>query len=175
MGNARADNFQLYRLEYGEGINPSAWIQIGGDHYNQVWGGQLELWDVSGLDGLYTLQLSVVKRNGSYQQAAIQVTVDNTPPTVKLIYPYEGAVYVMEEDEYVNIQAEAVDNYSMDKVEYYLDGELLGYSTVPPYNTKWNIVADGTHEIYVVAVDAAGNKAESEKVKIHVKHKKGEQ
>jgi len=175
MGNARADSFQLYRLEYGQGINPSAWIQIGGDHHNQVWGGQLELWDASGLDGLYTLQLSVVKRDGSYQQAAIQVTVDNTPPTVKLIYPYDGAVYVMEEDEYVNIQAEAVDNYSMDRVEYYLDGELLGYSTVPPYNTKWNIVADGTHEIYVVAVDAAGNRAESERVKIHVKHKKGEQ
>ena len=175
MGNARADHFQLYRLEYGQGINPSAWIQIGGDHYNQVSGGQLELWDASGLDGLYTLQLSVVEKNGNYKQAAIQVTVDNTPPTVKLIYPYDGAVYVLEEDEYVNIQAEAVDNYSMDRVEYYLDGELLGYSTVPPYNTKWNIVADGTHEIYVVAIDAAGNKAESEKVKIHVKHKKGEQ
>ena len=157
-------------------MNPTQWLQIGPDHGNEVDHNVLEFFDTTGLsDGVYTLQLQVVGHDQQLRQASIQLTVDNTPPTVRLIYPYDGAVYVMEEDEYVNIQAEAVDNYSMDKVEYYLDGELLGYSTVPPYNTKWNIVADGTHEIYVVAVDAAGNKAESEKVKIHAKHKKGKQ
>jgi 1A family penicillin-binding protein len=233
IGNAKAGNFQLYRLEYGQGLNPSAWIQIGDDHYHQVTNGPLEYWDVSGLDGLYTLQLSVVDGDGNYRKATIQVTVDNTPPEVELIYPYNGHVYVMEDDEYVNIQASAVDNFSMDRVEFYLDDHLLSYSTVPPYNTKWTITmsdtipipgmavhetrviqnpdgslttevitvtqvitdSDGTlvqifangmtiisdthgytetHKIHVVAYDAAGNEAESEKVYIHVVHEREE-
>jgi penicillin-binding protein 1C len=234
VGNARAHNFQLYRLEYGQGINPSAWIQIGADHYNQVTNAPLEYWDVKGLDGLYTLQLSVVDGGGNYRKATIQVTVDNTPPEVGLIYPYDGRTYVMEYDEYVNISAEAVDNFSMDRVEFYLDDNLLSYSTIPPYNTKWTITMsdtipipgtvmhetqivqnpDGslttqvitvtqvltdsegmrlqvfasgmtiisdthgyteTHQIHVVAYDAAGNKAESEKVRIYVVHEREEE
>ena len=144
IGNAKAHNFQLYRLEYGQGLNPSAWIQIGSDHYNQVTNGPLEYWDVKGLDGLYTLQLSVVDGGGNYRRATIQVTVDNTPPEVELVYPYNGNIYVMEYDEYVNISAEAVDNFSMDRVEFYLDDRLLGYSTIPPYNTKWTITMSDT-------------------------------
>jgi hypothetical protein len=70
--------------------------------------------------------------------------VDNTPPAVELIYPYDGHTYVMEYDEYVNIQADAVDNFSMDRVEFYFDDSLLSYSTVPPYNTKWNISMSDT-------------------------------
>ena len=233
IGNARAQNFQLYRLEYGRGINPTAWIQIGGDHYNQVANAPLEYWDVSGLDGLYTLQLSVVDGGGNYRKSTTQVTVDNTPPELELIYPYDGHTYYMEYDEWVNISATAVDNFSMDRVEFYLDNSLLSYSTIPPYNTKWTIVmsdtipipgtvvqeiqivqnpdgslttqvvtvtqvlvdsegtrmqvfANGmtiiydthgyteTHQIHVVAYDAAGNKAESEKVRIYVVHEQEE-
>ena len=180
IGNAKAGNFQLYRLEYGQGLNPSAWIQIGSDRYHQVTNSPLEYWDVSGLDGLYTLQLSVVDGGGNYRKATIQVTVDNTPPAVKLIYPYNGHTYVMEYDEYVNIQADAVDNFSMDRVEFYLDDNLLSYSTVPPYNTKWTIAMSDTHgytethQIHVVAYDAAGNEAESEKVRIYIVHERKE-
>ena len=144
IGNAKAVNFQLYRLEYGQGLNPSAWIQIGGDHYNQVGNAPLEYWDVSSLDGLYTLQLSVVDGGGNYRRATIQVTVDNTPPELELVYPYDGHTYYMEYDEWVNISADAVDNFSMDRVEFYLDNNLLSYSTIPPYNTKWTIVMSDT-------------------------------
>jgi len=144
IGNAKAHNFQLYRLEYGQGLNPSAWIQIGDDHYNQVTNAPLEYWDVKGLDGLYTLQLSVVDGGGNYRKATTQVTVDNAPPEVELIYPYDGRVYYMEYDEWVNISADAVDNFSMDRVEFYLDNSLLSYSTIPPYNTKWTITMSDT-------------------------------
>lgn len=139
IGNAKSGDFRFWRLQYGEGLNPSAWSQIGGDHYNQVENGMLEFWDVSGLEGLYTLQLRVVEGSGNSKEATIQVTVDNTPPKVELIYPYDDKEYVMEDDEYVNIQAEVTDNFSMDRVEFYLDDELIGTSTVPPYNHKWNI------------------------------------
>ncbi len=240
IGNAKSGNFRLWRLRYGEGLNPSAWIQIGGDHYNQVENGLLDFWDVNGLEGLYTLQLQVMEGNGNCREATIQVTVDNVPPKVELIYPYNDEEYVMEDDEYVNIQARVTDNFSMDRVEFYFDNELLGTSTVPPYNQKWVIEMvdqipqpgppeteirtvthpdgtvtqeevvisevieepDGTlikrfengmsivykpakgeekeeyaefHQIHVVAYDAAGNKAESGKVRIKVVHKEEEE
>lgn len=171
-GNARGSKFRLYRLEYGEGLNPSSWVRIGGDHYNQVDHGLLEMWDASGLNGLYTLQLTVVRNDDSYEQASIQVTVDNTPPEVEITYPPDNALYVMEDDEWVSIQAEAQDNFSIDRVEFYLDDNLLSYDTVSPYNQKWTITMGSalteTHTIHVVAFDGAGNRTESEKVKINV-------
>jgi penicillin-binding protein 1C len=234
LGNAKSWDFKLYRLEYGQGLNPSAWSRIGEDKYYQVENGPLDFWDVSSLEGLYTLKLTVVEKSGNYKQSSIQVTVDNISPTVSIGHPYEGKVYVMEEDEWVNIQANATDNVSMDRVEFYLDERLIAISTVPPYNKQWTITMsdtipipgmvvtatqpitnpDGTistevitltyvvsdtqtgaliqyfsngmtiisdthgytetHLIHVVAFDSAGNKAESEKVRIYVIHKREE-
>ena len=144
-GNATLDGFALYRLEYGQGLNPSSWNQLGGDHNSQVSNGPLEFWDTSQLpEGLYTLQLSVVRGDQSLQQTAVQVTVDNTPPTVNILNPEPGKVYRMEADEWVNIQVDAVDNVSMDRVEYDLDGTKMGESTVAPYQIRWNIVMSDT-------------------------------
>jgi hypothetical protein len=152
IGNAKSPDFQLWRLEYGEGLNPSAWIQIGGDHYDQRDNAPLDYWDVSELNGLYTLQLRVVENSQNYKDATIQVTVDNITPTVELVHPPEGKVYVMEDDEYVNIKADATDNVSMDRVEYYLDNRLIDTSTVAPYNEKWIIVMSDTIPIEGFAI-----------------------
>jgi hypothetical protein len=144
-GNVLIDNFALYRLEYGQGLNPTSWTQLGGDHPNQVDRGPLEYWDTTNLpEGLYTLQLTALRNDQSFQQAAVQVTVDNTPPQVTLLNPPEGKVYKMEADEWVNIQVDAVDNVSMDRVEFRLDGYKLSESTVAPYNARWTIVMSDT-------------------------------
>jgi hypothetical protein len=123
--------------------------------------------------------------------------VDNISPTVEITYPITGQLYVMEDDEWVSIQAQAMDNFSMDKVEFYMDDELLTYDTVSPFNQRWTIVMSTTveqdaalretitetspitltnaitvpHTIHVVAVDAAGNRLKSEEVLIYVIHK----
>ncbi len=144
IGNARAGNFAFYRLEYGPGLNPDSWSLIGGDHHNQVDNAPLEFWDVSGLDGLYTLRLTVVEHSQQIYEYATQVTVDNTPPNVAVGYPEEGQVYIMEDDEWINIQADAVDNFSMERVDFYLDNHLLGTATVPPYSKRWTITMSDT-------------------------------
>jgi len=171
-GRARSSNFAYYRLEYGQGLDPSAWIQIGPNHHQVVEEGFLEEWDVKGLEGLYTLQLTVVARDGGLKKTAMQVTIDNTPPMVHIAHPVPNAIYSMKDDEWVNVQAEVVENFSMDRVEFYLDDQLIGMSTVPPYTKKWTIRMQSTglekHLIHVVAFDAAGNRAESEKVPIRV-------
>jgi len=232
-GNARSGNFALYRLRFGEGLNPSSWTQIGGDHYNQVTGDVLEFWDVRGLrDGLYTLELAVVDGSQWTNTSTIYVTVDNTPPQAYVGYPWPGRVYVMEKDEWANLYADVSDNVLIDRVEFYLDDELLDYSVVEPYGIKWVLTMqdlrpnrnmapvygtetitnpDGTvttvpitvtwvevspdrktitqtwhsgamvissthgytesHVVKVIALDAAGNKTESEQVRFYVIHK----
>jgi hypothetical protein len=70
--------------------------------------------------------LTAVERNGALREAAIQVIVDNQPPTIKIIHPQDGAIYSPEKDEWVSIGVEAVDNKSMSRVEFYLDGGYLG-------------------------------------------------
>jgi penicillin-binding protein 1C len=138
-GNARSGDFAFYRLEFGEGLNPSAWSQIGGDHYNQVDNNVLEFWDVRGLqDGLYTLQLTVIENSQNFKRATIYVTVDNTAPEAYVSYPWPGRVYELEAaDEWANLAADVRDNVQIDKVEFYLDDELLDFTVVEPYAVKW--------------------------------------
>jgi hypothetical protein len=140
-GNAQIDGFQLYRLEYGQGLSPTEWRQLGGDHSNQVQGGPLEFWDTtSEEEGLYTLQLTVVRGDQSIERKSTQVTIDNTPPEVEIINPEPDRVYVLEDDEWINFQVDALDNFSMSRVEYFMDNQKIGESTVTPYTLRWNIV-----------------------------------
>ncbi len=144
VGNAKIDGLATYRLAYGKGIDPTQWTQIGGDNHDRVDNSTLGQWDVSTLDGLYTLQLTVIDRNGTPRQAAIQVIVDNQPPVVKIIHPNNGDIYSPEKDEWVSIGVDAVDNTAMGKVEFYVDGAYVGASTVAPFNKKWTIKMSDT-------------------------------
>jgi len=175
-GNARSQRFRAYRLEFGQGLQPSQWIPIGSEHGHQVSDGVLETWDTTGYDGLYTLQLSVMERDGNTRRAIIPVTIDNISPTVKVVYPITKEVFIYEaiKENKVRIQAEAKDNNAMERVEFYLDGELLGVSRVAPFNVLWPMVmttavtsampVTETHEIYAIAFDLAGNQQKSDPI-----------
>jgi membrane peptidoglycan carboxypeptidase len=177
-GNARGGDFNFYRVVFGEGLNPVEWVQIGSDHGNQVDHGLLEFWDTSGLDGLYSLRLSVVEHSMALREATIQVTVDSISPTLHLTYPQEGAVYELGYDEWVNVNAE-VQDYSIARVEFYVyaggkesepQGELAPFAvrTFAPFNVNWIIEGTGSRTFYIIATDAAGNTTKSDPVTIRV-------
>ena len=180
-GNAKGGDFERYTLAFGRGLNPDAWIQIGGDHYNQVDNGPLEFWDITGLeDGLYSLQLTVIDRNQSIRQSTIQVTIDTVSPTLDLNYPEDGAKYVYLDDEWVTVNAEVQDNLSMDRVEFFVQGgnippeeaaQPFAVRNVAPFNVRWTIPGPGRFTFHAIAYDAAGNKVKSESVTITVERK----
>jgi membrane peptidoglycan carboxypeptidase len=74
-GSAMGEGFQYYRIQVGQGLNPLAWIVIGGDVTAPVTNGPLAEWDASGLSGLYAIQLVVVYADQRVETAVIQVTV----------------------------------------------------------------------------------------------------
>jgi hypothetical protein len=142
-GNAR-NNVRFWKLDFGQGLDPTEWVQIGGDHPYEVNGDLMEYWDVAELDGLFTLRLTAIGHDDTVRQDVLQVTVDNKPPSMKVNHPEEGMVFTKEDDEWINIQVTAGDNVSMAGVDFELDGKELGRSTVSPYNKSWTIVMSDT-------------------------------
>ncbi|HEY3475853.1 MAG TPA: transglycosylase domain-containing protein [Anaerolineales bacterium] len=73
-GTAAGDDFVLYRVLVGQGLNPREWIQVA-ERTEPVKDGLLAEWDTGGLSGLYAIQLQVVRSDQRVDTAIIQVTV----------------------------------------------------------------------------------------------------
>jgi hypothetical protein len=74
-GTASGADFASYRLEFGSGLNPQAWTQIGDNSTLPVNEDVLGSWDTSGLNGLYALRLLVVRADRRVEQAVVVVMV----------------------------------------------------------------------------------------------------
>ena len=136
-GNARGGP---YRVEYGRGLDPSEWIGIGPEHGEEVVNGTLERFDTTGIEeGLYTLRLTVNRGDGP-RVWTTPVTIDNSAPTAVISDPRPDRLYVMENDEQINVNVIANDTWAVDRVEFSIDGANFAESTVAPYNERWKIV-----------------------------------
>ena len=76
LGTAAGEGFQYYKVQVGQGLNPSAWIEIH-NTTSPVANGPLADWDTTGLSGLYAIQLVVVYEDNRVETAVIQVTVSD--------------------------------------------------------------------------------------------------
>lgn len=83
IGSALVPDFQYYKVEYGNGPDPSQWFLIGSMREAPVVNGQLEIWDTTRLpDGVYSLRLRAVRRDGNYGEFFVrQVVIVNARPT----------------------------------------------------------------------------------------------
>jgi len=83
IGSASVSEFDYYKVEFGVGPNPAQWAVLGSLHKTPVVNGQLETWDTTLLpDGVYTLRLQAVKRDGNYDEFYVrQVAIVNSRPT----------------------------------------------------------------------------------------------
>ena len=158
-GTAAGADFVSYRLEYGQGLYPQAWVQIGKDSPSAVTEATLGVWDTAGLDGLYALRLMVVRKDQRVDQAVLQVTLDNTPPQVAISYPQAGQEIILAQEPQVALQAQVNDPF-LANVEFFVDGSLVGSTDVAPYGVVWRAEVGG-HSLRVVAIDRAGNTTET--------------
>ncbi len=159
LGSADGADFVSYRLEYGQGLYPQAWVQIGTDSTTPLTEAALGEWDTTGLDGLYALRLMVVCTDQRVEQAVVQVTLDNTSPQVAISYPQTGQEISLAQEPQVALQAQVNDPF-LAKVEFYVDDVLAGESDTAPFGVVWQAKA-GSHTLRVVAADRAGNTAEA--------------
>lgn len=110
--------------------------------------------------GTHTLTVTAVDRAGNTSSAFVTVTrlsADNTPPTLTITSPQDGAK--LHPNGHVTIAASAADGGSgVNRVEFAEGSALACTATASPYVCDTQ-VAEGTHVLTVTAVDNAGNRA----------------
>jgi hypothetical protein len=120
---------------------------------------------------LYTLKLTRIEGNGNVTDSTIRVTVDGTAPTIKLVQPFPNEGFVTPSDEWVDVNAQVQDDYTISRVEFYSSANSESpfvVKTVAPFNVKWTISGGGNVEFWAVAYDGAGNKTESGRVRVNI-------
>lgn len=167
-GTAAPASLDFFRLQYGEGLNPTHWVILGEEVRRPVDDGVLGTWDTAALNGLFTLQLVVVDRQGRVRTAAVPLLVDNEPPLVHLVLPAAGQEFSLSEGEAIVLEAEASDSGSLDRVEFVLDGRVVGSVSRPPYSLRWSGLASGLHTLFARATDSVGNVAQSDSISFAV-------
>jgi hypothetical protein len=160
IGNAYGEQFSSYRLQVGKGLNPQSWLQISEDVQEAVEDDLLGIWDTRGLNGLYAIQLVVVREDQRVDTATIQVTVDNQPPDVTIPYPADDQRFSYDWNTPITFQAQVSDNMQLREVAFYLKERLLAKQTTPPFAVPWR-GGPGEYTILVVASDLAGNESEA--------------
>ncbi|WP_224365338.1 Ig-like domain-containing protein [Hyalangium versicolor] len=117
-------------------------------------------WDTRSLpNDLYDLTARAYDAAGNVSTSrVVHVSVDNdhTPPQVSITSPASGATV----SELVSLTASASDNWTVvTRVDYFVDGTLLGSATSSPYRVSWSSrsVSNGMHTLSATAVDPAGN------------------
>jgi|GEM_PF-1095747 len=84
-------------------------------------------------------------------------TTDTRPPTISIVTPSMGEFV----SGVISICANASDNIGVNRVEFYINGALLGIDREEPweYDVNTTMYADGTYNVTVVVYDHANNSA----------------
>jgi hypothetical protein len=159
-GTASGANLTFYRIQVGQGPDPSLWYQVGDDAQQPIIDGKLAIWDTTGLDGLYAVQLLVVRQDQSAERSTILVTVDNQPPEVEILNPTADETLQKSARPSIVLLAEVQDNLGIDNVAFMVDGRLVARLVQAPYAVSWAAVT-GNHVLRIVATDEAGNISEA--------------
>ncbi|WP_163865834.1 M20/M25/M40 family metallo-hydrolase [Myxococcus eversor] len=111
--------------------------------------------------------LKFAKVAGAYMAELAKGTAsvsDSIPPTVAVTAPTAGASVSGS----VTLSANATDNVGIGRVEFLVDGNLVGTATTSPYSATWNsaAVANGSHAVTARAYDLIGNTTTSAAVTV---------
>lgn len=116
-------------------------------------------------DGPRTLSAVARDRAGNAASVAAQVTVDNTPPEVRIVRPGSGSMV----NGAVEVVVEARDAVSgVDRVELAVNGVLQSVAETPPYRFQVDpqALGVGSYVLVAAATDRAGNRGESAPVSV---------
>jgi membrane peptidoglycan carboxypeptidase len=161
-GSIDDPNIDYFQLTYGQDVNPHDWFEIGGQQHDYAVGTSLGTWNTAGLNGVYTLQFTVVFTDGSIDTDTKLVTLDNTAPNLNLLTGDGVTTIRYPAQTVISLLADASDNLTIDRVEFYQNGELLGIDTEWPYGFEHDITSVGTEVFSAVVFDQVGNNSQSD-------------
>lgn len=100
-----------------------------------------------------------VSGNGAQLIVTVQGTPPDTPPTVNLTNPANGATV----SGLVNVTANASDDHGVTQVAFFVGGVSIGVDTTAPYEAPWDTTttANGTVTVSATATDSASQSSSS--------------
>ena len=119
--------------------------------------------------GTYSLTAVATDNAGATTtSAAVSITVaNNTPPSVAIASPSDGAVFTAPAA--MTISATAADSDgSVTSVAFFVNGAPIGTDTTSPYSVAWTNVAPGTYTLAAIATDNLGATTTSAAVHVTV-------
>lgn len=120
----------------------------------------------SGGDARHALKFAKLAAAYVAELAKGAVTIDETPPEVAITAPTAGSTV----SGITVVTASATDASGVNRVEFFVDGELKGTDTTAPYSFDWDTAAvpNGSHTVTARAVDLVGVAATSSGVSVTV-------
>jgi hypothetical protein len=124
--------------------------------------------DVSQLGGVHSIFATTTDFSdnvGTSQTVNIHI-VDHLAPTATLISPLNDSV----QNHAFALAASATDNDLIERVEFYVDGQLAAKDFTFPYDVSWDasLMELGAHEAWAVAFDREQNQGSSSRVAFDV-------
>ena len=107
-------------------------------------------------DGVYTIKVVAIDYAGNEDYDQISVTVDSTPPRIKITSPSSfSMIYTAD----FVVMWNASDNIELDRIQVWLNNSLK--AELPPNTSQYTFIGipDGAYLIKIMAVDKAGNSA----------------
>jgi fibronectin type 3 domain-containing protein len=185
-GNGREDGTGTYDKPAGLPANQGAVYVVAGNggHVTNWTGGSTAEFNPNPPPAMYYSALHVgslaIDVNGNRLDAkmiretgavddyfSIVKNVPNTPPTVSISSPTEGATFAAPAN--ITVTANAADtDGSVAQVDFYAGNTLIGSDTVAPFSVTWNNVAAGNYALTATATDNLGATVTSAAVNISV-------
>ena len=126
----------------------------------------LMFWSINGDDSLGTLVNTIYKKNMTDFVDFIS-KADNILPSIRIIEPKDKDS--IEKGSNIRIKTNVDDqDGKVVKVEFFIDGNSIGYNTFYPFDWVWFNASVGKHIIKAVASDNNGGETISESVDINV-------
>ena len=119
--------------------------------------------------GSHVITARATDNSGNTATATVNITASsntNTPPTVSITSPANGATFTVGGS--IAITAQASDNGSVTKVEFFQGPTKLGEATAAPYSYTWTGAATGTYSLTAKATDNEGASTTSAAVSVTV-------
>lgn len=155
-----AGEARQYRIQVGQGPAPQRWITVAQGRAPAQ--GTLGVWDTTGLNGLYTVQLMAIDADDRVRTFNLLVSIDPKPPRVVVRSPQTAARYCLGPacpeawSGALPIDIRAEDDLALAEVRAWMDGALLARWVQGPFHLAWE-PTPGAHTLRVEARDRAGN------------------
>ncbi len=126
----------------------------------------LMFWAVNGDDTSGTLVNTIYDKK-MIDFAAFTPKINNSLPSIKIIEP--GNTDNIEKGTNVRIITDVEDkDGTVVKVEFFVDGNSIGYNTIAPFDWVWFNADEGKHQIKAAVIDNNGGKTNSAPVEINI-------